>query len=179
MAEFTVIGQVGSIATAIATVALVFIFWRAIKQMEHTVKLSRIQTEQRFRPWIGPFNQISTLEENNGKVKFDIGIKNYGEIPSTNVIAYFTTKPELISRKDLENPEQKYDLGPLLPNMEKHYWFFLDSEKIKEAKKGNSEIYTGLYFSYASRDGKENGYGLISKYDSKEDSFVHKDMWTN
>ncbi|NIP62388.1 MAG: hypothetical protein GWN01_16570 [Nitrosopumilaceae archaeon] len=179
MVDLSLIGQVGSIGTAFATIALVFIFWRAIKQMEHTVKLSKIQTEHRFRPWIGPFDQILALEENNGKTKFDIGIKNYGEIPSTNVIAYFTTKPEMISREDLENPQQKYDLGPLLPNMEKHYWFFLDSEKINDAISGNSEIYTGLYFSYESKAGSESGYGLISKYDPKTNSFVHKDMWTN
>ena len=44
---------VGSIATATATIVLVVLLYRTVKQFESTVEVSRIQTEYRFRPWIG------------------------------------------------------------------------------------------------------------------------------
>jgi len=41
--------EIASIATAVATIALVFVLWKTIKQFEATVQLSRVQTEFRLR----------------------------------------------------------------------------------------------------------------------------------
>ena len=43
--EYELLAIGASIATAIATIVLVFVLWRTIKQMEATVTLSKIQTE--------------------------------------------------------------------------------------------------------------------------------------
>ncbi len=70
--------EIASVATAVATIALVFVLWKTIKQFEATVQLSRVQTEFRFRPWIGPLNEIKKVEHSvNDKVQFDVSIKNF------------------------------------------------------------------------------------------------------
>ena len=173
----TVIGQIGAIGTAIGTIALAFLFWKTIQQLEETVKLSRIQANYRFRPWIGPFNKIEYLSSANGKDQFSITIKNYGEIPSSSVTAKYLMKDELPNRDMLKsNDVASFNLGPLLPNMEKRYWFFIESDLIQKAKIGTGEIFILLYFQYEHLGGK-SGYGLISRYDSVSNSFVHVDMW--
>jgi len=58
MVEFS-IEAIGSIATAVATIALVILLYRTVKQFEATVEVSRIQTEYRFRPWIGHSGAIN------------------------------------------------------------------------------------------------------------------------
>ncbi len=69
--------DIAAIATAVATIALVFVLWKTIKQLEASVKLSNVQTEFRFRPWIGPLNDIKKVEQSvNDKVQFDVSIKN-------------------------------------------------------------------------------------------------------
>jgi hypothetical protein len=64
----------------------------------------------------------------------------------------------------------------MLPNMEKHYWFFIPSEIWKNALEGKSKIFTGLFFEY-SASGQASGYGMLSEYDSESKNFMHKDMW--
>ena len=51
-------------ATAAATIALVILLFLTVKQFEAQVEVSRIQTEFRFRPWIGPTGTI----KKNGKI---------------------------------------------------------------------------------------------------------------
>ena len=178
MADYlTVIGQVGSIGTAIGTIALVFLFWKTIKQLEETVKLSKIQANYRFRPWIGPFNRIEFLSALDGHDKFSITIKNYGEIPSSTVTARYAMKNELPKREMLRSADLTvFNLGPLLPNMEKRYWFFIDSDLIKKAKEGTAQVFILLYFQYEHLGG-HSGYGLTSRYDGTTNSFVHVEMW--
>ncbi len=176
--DYGLIATVGTIATAAATIALVFILWRTVKHMEATVELSRVQTEHRFRPWIGPANSIQHIGIKDGRYQFDVVIKNFGEIPSTNVMASFTMKNKLMTKDELKELESdhRFSLGPLLPNMEKHYWFFIDSEQIDKSKNGDTPIYISLYFEYEAV-GKKSGYGMISQYIPDSNSFVHKDMW--
>jgi len=174
----TVIGQIGSIGTAIGTIALVFLFWKTIKQLEETVKLSKIQSNYRFRPWVGPFNNIQFMSTTNARDQFSIIMKNYGEIPASNVIAKFTMKTESITKEILEKPElfSDFSLGPLLPNMEKRYWFFIDSDLINKVKNGTGQVFIALYFTYEHHGGN-SGYGVISQYDGTTNMFVHKEMW--
>lgn len=179
MVDLVAIEQVASIGTAIGTILLVYLFWVALKQMEETVKLSRIQSTHRFRPWIGPSSSIEQIATIEGRQQFSITLKNYGELPSSNVTAVYTMKNQPLTRNSLkENNSSNFNLGPLLPNMEKHYWFFIESDAIQNAKKSSIPIFISLYFSYEYAAGK-SGYGMISQYDSAVDRFVHKDMWVD
>jgi hypothetical protein len=177
--DFTILETFGSLATAVASVVLIFLLLKTIKQMEHTVTLSKIQTEHRFRPWVGPDGSIKYLTTTNeGDFQFDITIKNFGELAATNVIAFYKTKDELIKKSEILNRDVDHNLnlGPLLPNMEKHYWFFIKSDMIKKAINNETQIFIALYFEYDAA-GKRSGYGMISEYDPKTNAFVHKDMW--
>jgi hypothetical protein len=139
---FTVIGSLG---TAIATIVLVILLWKTIKQFETTAKLSQVQTEFRFRPWIGPVNSIKPMGEANGKNQFEVSLKNYGELPATYVKASFAIGTEMLSKESLNFEKiEKFNLGPMLPNMEKHYWFFIDCDLIDKAKKGETNFHCAI-----------------------------------
>lgn len=177
MVEYELLAIGASIATAIATIVLVFVLWRTIKQMEATVTLSKIQTEFRFRPWIGPLNSIKYMGESDGKDQFEVTIKNFGELPATFVKASFMMNTENIKKSDLKFEEKEsFNLGPMLPTMEKHYWFFIDCELIQKAQEGKIKIFIALYFEYPLTQGT-SGYGMISEYNPKMNGFIHKDMW--
>ena len=180
MMDLTTIEQLSSIGTAVGTIALVFLFWKTIQQLGETVKLSRIQSIHRFRPWIGPLNSIEFMSTNQGRQQFSITLKNYGEIPASNVVAMFMMKNEMMTRDALKNSNgtDSFNLGPLLPNMEKRYWFFIDSDLIQKAKDGNAQIFISLYFAYEHPGGK-SGYGMVSQFEPKINGFVHKDMWVD
>ena len=180
MMDLTTIEQLSSIGTAVGTIALVFLFWKTIKQLEETVKLSRIQSIHRFRPWIGPLNSIEFMSTNQGRQQFSITLKNYGEIPASNVVAMSMMKTEIMTRDALKNSKgaDSFNLGPLLPNMEKRYWFFIDSDLVQKAKDGNAQIFISLYFAYEHPGGK-SGYGMVSQFEPKINGFVHKDMWVD
>ena len=178
MEDLDILAVAGSLATAIATIVLVILLWRTIKQMEATVVLSRIQTEFRFRPWIGTVNSIKLLGVNSdGKSQFDVTIKNYGELPATYVKAAFRLETELFKKEDLKFQEKDiFNLGPMLPSMEKHYWFFIDSEIMQKAKEGKEKIFIAVVFEYPITNGNST-YGMISQYIPEKNGFVHKDMW--
>ena len=180
MIDLTTIEQLSAIGTAVGTIALVFLFWKTIKQLEETVKLSRIQSIHRFRPWIGPLNSIEFMSTNQGRQQFSITLKNYGEIPASNVVAMSMMKTEMMTRDALKNSKgaDSFNLGPLLPNMEKRYWFFIDSDLVQKAKDGSAQIFISLYFSYEHPGGK-SGYGMVSQFDPKMNGFIHKDMWVD
>jgi len=177
--DYNVLETLGSLATAVTSVILVFLLWRTIKQMEYTVKLSKIQTEHRFRPWIGPEGSVQYLTTTKeGDYQFDVVLKNFGELPATNVAAFYKIKNEVINKSEITKTkvDNEFNLGPLLPNMTKHYWFFINSDLIKKAINQENQIFIALYFEYEAV-GKKSGYGMISQYDSKTNTFVHKDMW--
>ncbi len=177
MADVEFLGVIGTLATAVATIVLVFLLWRTVKQVEATVKLSKVQTEFRFRPWIGPVNKIQLIEEEEGKTKFDVTLKNYGELPSTYLKASFKIDTEPINKEKFNSEQNdKFNLGPMLPNMEKHYWFFIDSELLQKAKNEKTKIFIALNFEYPTPDGA-SGYGMISEFSPKTNNFIHKDMW--
>ncbi len=173
----TVIGQVGSIGTAIGTIALVILFWKTIQQLEETVKLSRIQANYRFRPWVGPVGNIELLSTADGKHQFSITVKNYGEIPSSDVKAKYNMSSSPINKDVLKSDKvNTFNLGPLLPNMEKRYWFFIDSNLIQKVGTGDAQVFIILYFPYEHLGGI-SGYGTLSRYDSTKNAFIHTDMW--
>jgi hypothetical protein len=177
MADMEILTVIGSLGTAIATIVLVILLWQTIKQFETTAKLSTVQMEFRFRPWIGPVNSIKAMGEANGKNQFDVAMKNYGELPATQLVASFKMDTEMMSKDVLKSEDiEKFNLGPMLPSMEKHYWFFIDCDLIQKAQEGKIKIFIALYFEYPLTQGI-SGYGMISEYNPKMNSFIHKDMW--
>jgi len=132
-----VLTVIGSLGTAVATIILVILLWKTIQQFETTAKLSAVQMEFRFRPWIGPVNSIKAMGEANGKNQFDVAMKNYGELPTTQLEASFRVDTKMMTKEVFKSEEiEKFNLGPMLPNMEKHYWFFIDCDLIKKAQEG-------------------------------------------
>lgn len=115
--DYGILETLGSLATAVASVILVFLLWRTVKQMEYTVKLSKIQTEHRFRPWIGPEGSIKYLNTTKeGEHQFDVVIKNFGELPASNVTAFYKLKNEMIDKSEITKTsvDHKFNLGPWL-----------------------------------------------------------------
>jgi hypothetical protein len=169
---------IGSIATALATIALVILLYRTVKQLEVTVEVSRIQTEYRFRPWIGHYGAIKKMENSmDGDCQFDVSIKNFGELPASGVTAKFMFSEKMLTRDNIKSESSSsFNLGPMLPNMEKHYWFSIPSDVWKNAMEGKSKIFTGLFFEYVA-SGEKSGYGMLSEYNPTIENFVHKDMW--
>ncbi len=164
--------------TGVGTVALAIALIRTFHHMRAVTAMTSIETEYRLRPWIGPTGSITKMEKSiSDDCQFDIAIKNYGEIPATAVTAKFVKSNKPLTRESFQSSDvDSYDLGPVMPTMEKHYWFFIDSETWKKADSGSEPLYTGLYFEYA-HSGKTSGYGMLSEYSSTAKNFVHKDMW--
>lgn len=169
---------IGSIATAAATAVLVFLLFRTVKQFEATVDVSRIQTEYRFRPWIGHVGAIQQMSDSiNGECQFSITVRNFGELPASGVTAKFGLFSELPKREDHNSSNiTSFDLGPILPNMDKNYWFFIPKEVWENAIYGKEKVFTILYFEY-NVSGTKSGYGMISEYNPEAKCFVHDDMW--
>jgi len=164
--------------TGLATVALAVALIKTFKHMEAVTKMTTIETEFRLRPWIGPTGSINKMDHSiNEKCQFDIAIKNYGEVPASGVIAKFKMATKMPSREDAESSDlESFDLGPVFPNMEKHYWFFIEPELWKKALEGQEKLFTIIYFEYNTGAAK-SGYGMISEYVPSSQNFVHKDMW--
>jgi len=164
--------------TGIGTVVLAVALIRTFKHMEAITKLTSIETEYRLRPWIGPTGPIKKMEKSiSDDCQFDITIKNYGEIAASDVTAKFVKSTKPLTRESFQSSDMdSYDLGPLMPTMEKHFWFFIDSEMWKKADSGSIPLYTGLYFEYGHAE-KKSGYGMLSEYSSATKNFIHKEMW--
>ena len=176
-----------SVATLIVEALIVVLLYRTVKDFAEVAKLSRLEVKQRFRPWIGPSTgKIEFIRSTDGKEQYSIAIKNFGEIAATNVVAMSNKGNEMPSTGDIrimssDDSSSKFDkftLGPLLPNMEKHYWLFLDSALLQRVKDDNGQLFTMVYFSYEFSGGKA-GYGMISQFDAITGTFLHKDMWVD
>ncbi len=164
--------------TGIGTVVLAVALIRTFKHMEAVTKMTTLETEYRLRPWIGPTGSINKMDHSiNEKCQFDIAIKNYGEVPASGVIAKFKMATKMPSREDVESSDlESFDLGPVFPNMEKHYWFFIEPELWKKALEEQEKLFTIIYFEYNTGAAK-SGYGMISEYVPSSQNFVHRDMW--
>ena len=163
----------------IAEIAIVFLLWKTVKDFAELAKVSKLQTEVRFRPWVGPSGNIQHIRDDteSNKKQFAITIKNFGEVPSTTVTAMSLCSVILPNRDLLKSTKiDKFILGPLLPNMEKRYWIFLESALMDKAEQGTSDLFVVIYFSYEFPGGK-SGYGMISQYDRMSAGFIHRDMW--
>lgn len=170
------------ICSIIVETVIVILLIKTVRDYAEVAKMSRIQTKERFRPWIGPTSGIEPLRNMDGKQQFTVAIKNFGEIPATNVIAKSLWSTQMLSKQEMmdqrSNGLEKFVLGPLLPNMEKRYWLFIDSDEMQRAKESKSELFTYVHFTYEFHGGT-SGYGMISQLDPKSGTFIHKEMWVD
>jgi len=164
--------------TGVGTVVLAIALIRTFHHMQAVTKMTAIEVEYRLRPWIAPTGPIKKMEKSiNDDCQFDIAIKNYGELAASSVTAKFVKSTKPLTRESFQSSDvSSFDLGPVMPTMEKHYWFFIDSETWKKADSGSESLYTAIYFEY-THAGKKSGYGMLSEYSSNAKNFVHKDMW--
>lgn len=177
----TVINEYFEIIAVFLEMAVVILLWKTVKDFAELAKVSKLQTEVRFRPWVGPSGGIEFLREDDDKKQYSIAMKNFGEVPASNVIVtsiISNTKPD--KSKMLENSKasggNEFHIGPLLPGMEKRYWIFIENEQYRKTVEGASNIFVFIYFSYIYSGGK-SGYGMISQLDNKTNNFVHREMW--
>jgi hypothetical protein len=171
------------IAGVFLDVGILLLLWKTVKDFSELAKVSKLQTEVRFRPWVGPSSGYELIMENNDKKQYSIALKNFGEIPAPNV-AVTCSITELMPNKlsflksnnDNNQSKNQFQLGPLLPGMEKRYWIFIENERYIKAVEGTSNLFIFIYFSYVF-SGRKSGYGMISQLDNKTTKFVHKEMW--
>jgi len=163
--------------TGVGTIGLAIVLIRTFHHLSASTRMSKIETEYRLRPWIGPIDGIKRMDESiNGDIQFSITIKNFGDLPATQVTAKSIVDTKPITKEDLKQPLSEFNLGPLLPNMEKSYWFFVKPDIWEKISKGDDTLYVALYFGYPSLTGS-NGYGSISEYSKNNQTFMHKEMW--
>lgn len=163
-------------------IGVILLLWKTVKDFAELAKVSKLQTQVRFRPWVGPNGGIELLREDDKKKQYSITMKNFGEVPASNVIVSCTITDSMPDKLSILNDKTKADnknqfqLGPLLPGMEKRYWVFIENERYRKAMDGTSNIFIFIYFMYLFSGGK-SGYGMISQLDNKTNNFVHKEMW--
>jgi uncharacterized repeat protein (TIGR01451 family) len=170
------------IAGVFLDVGVILLLWKTVKDFAELAKVSKLQTEVRFRPWVGPNGGFELLREDDKKKQYSITMKNFGEVPASNVIVTCSITDSMPDKFSFMNHNSKTDsknqfqLGPLLPGMEKKYWVFIENERYRKAMEGTSNIFIFIYFLYLFSGGK-SGYGMISQLDNKTNNFVHKEMW--
>jgi uncharacterized repeat protein (TIGR01451 family) len=177
----TVINEYFEILAVLLEVGIVILLWKTVKDFAELAKVSKLQTEVRFRPWVGPSGGFEFLREDNDKKQYSIAMKNFGEVPASNVIvtsAISDTIPDksVLLESSKSNEGSEFHIGPLLPGMEKRYWVFIENERYRKTVEGASNLFIFIYFSYVYSGGK-SGYGMISQLDSKTNNFVHREMW--
>jgi hypothetical protein len=177
----TVINEYFEIIAVFLEAGVVLLLWKTVKDFAELAKVSKLQTEVRFRPWLGPSGGFELLREDHGKKRYSINMKNFGEVPASNVIVTCTisdTKSDKLAPIDTSknNDENQFHIGPLLPAMEKRYWVFIENDRYRRTIEGASNIFIFIYFSYVYSGGK-SGYGMISQLDNNTNNFVHREMW--
>lgn len=177
----TVINEYFEIIAVFLEAGIVLLLWKTVKDFAELAKVSKLQTQVRFRPWVGPSGGFEFLREDNDKRQYSIAMKNFGEVPASNVIvtsSVLDTKPDKSSLLDSSRLKDgsEFHIGPLLPGMEKKYWVFIENERYRKTMEGNSNIFIFIYFSYVYSGGK-SGYGMISQLDNKSNNFIHREMW--
>ena len=176
----TVVNEYFEIMAVFLEMAVVVLLWKTVKDFAELAKVSKLQTEVRFRPWVGPSGGFEFLRDDSDKKQYSIAMKNFGEVPATNVIVTSTISDKKPEKSTLQNSKpngiNEFHIGPLLPGMEKRYWVFIENERYKKTMEGTSNLFVFIYFSYFYSGGK-SGYGMISQLDSKTNNFVHREMW--
>lgn len=180
----SLIATMGHLMTGIGTVILVILIVKTLKHMEIATRFTEVQTNYKFRPWIGPVSMIKEIDGDEKNTRFEILLKNFGDLPAASVNVIALINESMISREQITNNNTDsmnahvFNIGPMLPNMEKRYWLYVNNEVIQKAINSKKIIHTAMYFSYENLNIR-NGYGMISELDPQTKNFVHKDMWVD
>ncbi len=171
------LATIGHLMTGFGTILLSILLYKSFRHLETATKATEIQTEFKFRPWVGPTGLIREIGQESGKKRFEITIKNFGDLPANEVLVSSIVKNQKITKEELQSQKTtRISLGPVLPNMEKRYWLDVENSILEQAKKQGGKISTGVLFEYPLSFGRSE-YGLISEIDPDSFKFVHTDMW--
>jgi len=175
MVELDLLVDIALIAGESALVVMTILIWKEIGHVDEVFKFTKLQSQ----PWVAPSNGDILSDPNSppGKEKFIMKLKNFGKTPAKNVTIHFISQNREPSKSSIqESNVNNFILGPMPPNMEKSYWFYMDSDEMQKVRKNAAQVFIGIYISYEFPGGK-NGYGLIGHFDSHEDGFVKTEMW--
>jgi len=174
LSELEIAKEIAMILGMFSLVGMAVVIWKEISHLKKSTFLKKLSS----MPSVATHGNIITIPNSDSKKeKFSVKIKNFGETPADNVSGHFITKDHTISRGSVENSQDnQVNMGPLLPNMEASYWFYIDSDKMQKARSNAADVYIGLYISY-DFETKKNGYGMIGHFDSHENDFVKTEMW--
>ncbi len=178
------IATMGHLMTGIGTITLVILLVKTLQHMKIATRFAEIQTEYKFRPWIGPSNTIKEIDGDEKNIRFEIILKNFGDLPAPSVIVTSMisqtqiTREQITSNQDDSKNAHVFNIGPMLPNMEKRYWLYVNKDLLKNSLDTKKIIHTAMYFRYENVK-KTNGYGMISELNPETKSFVHKEMWVD
>jgi hypothetical protein len=177
------IATMGHLMTGIGTIVLVILLVKTLQHMKIATRFAEIQTEYKFRPWIGPSNAIKEIDGDEKNIRFEIMLKNFGDLPAPSVIVVSMisetqiTREQITSKQDGTNAHV-FNIGPMLPNMEKRYWLYVNKDLMTNSLASKNLIHTAMYFRYENVK-KTNGYGMISELNPQTRGFVHKEMWVD
>lgn len=177
------IATMGHLMTGIGTIVLVILIVKTLRHMKIATRFAEIQTEYKFRPWIGPSNTIKEIDGDEKNIRFEIMLKNFGDLPAPSVIVKSMigdsqiTREQITSNQDGSNAHV-FNIGPMLPSMEKRYWLYVSKDLLTNSLASKKIIHTAMYFRYENAK-KTNGYGMISELNPQTKSFVHKEMWVD
>jgi hypothetical protein len=163
--------------TGLGTIALTIALFKTFHHLDASTKMAKTETEYRLRPWIGPTTGIKRMDNSiSGDLQFSITIKNFGDLPANYVKAKSIVSTTPLTKESLKQTMSEFNLGPVLPRMEKSYLIFITPDMWKKVADGNDSLYVALYFEYPSLSGS-NGYGSLSEYNKTSQIFIHKEMW--
>lgn len=178
------IATMGHLMTGIGTIVLVILIVKTLRHMKIATRFAEIQTDYKFRPWIGPSNPIKEIEGDEKNIRFEIMLKNFGDLPAPSVTVISMISDVQITREQITSDQGSsksvhvFNIGPMLPNMEKRYWLYVNKDLFTNSLASKKIIHTAMYFRYDNVK-KTNGYGMISELNPETKSFVHKEMWVD
>ena len=116
--SLAVIKEYSEILGVLLEAGVVVLLWKTVKDFAELAKVSKLQTEVRFRPWVGPSGGFEFLREDDNKKQYSIAMKNFGEVPASNVIVTCTiseTKPDKsTSMENFKADKNQFQIGPLV-----------------------------------------------------------------
>ena len=125
-----------AVVSGIAEIAVVILLYKTVKDFAELAKVSKLQTEVRFRPWIGPSGGILRMAGKNdtNQYQYAIALKNYGgtshAVTALSIVSFSMPTREFFKNESVNI----FNLGPLLPKTEKKYWIFIDADMIKKGR---------------------------------------------
>ena len=66
----TVVNEYFEIIAVFLEMAVVVLLWRTVKDFAELAKVSKLQTQVRFRPWVGPSGGFEFLRDDNDKKQY-------------------------------------------------------------------------------------------------------------